>query len=353
MDRISRRTFLRSSAALGGLTIITACAGPSATQTASPAASGASAAPTATPTPVKVKAAWVAMTSNQMLWPLAADAGYFGKYGVDLDLSYVNGSSTAVPALLSGELGAVSVAGSAVVSAQAGGQDVVMVAGFVNKAIFRVVSAAGINSIADLKGKSVAVTRIGNADYFAWQTIVTRNGMKMDDIKFVSANDVPGQVTLLKSGNVQAIAVSPPNNITALQAGGHEILDTATFDDPEQNVGIAVTREYLTKNRAAVTGIVKASIEAIARWKKDPAFAKGVIAKYLKNNDPQFLDVGYSAYVDVFPQAPYPSDAGVQKVIEEVTTQNPKAKDLKPAQLIDRSIVQELESSGFIAPLFK
>lgn len=347
MTRIPRRSFLRAAAALGGLAVASACApgGPSASV-------APSAAPSPTPRPIRVRAAWVALTSNQMIWPVAKEAGYFDKYGIDFDLGFIQGSSTAVPALINGEIGLTSVAGSAVVSAQAGGSDIVMVAGFLNKAIFRVLAAPPITSIDQVKGKTIAVTRIGNADYFAWQTVVARQGWKADDLKFVNANDVPGQVALLKTGNVQAIAVSPPNNVLALQVGAREILDTGGYDEPEQNVGVAGLRKYVNENRPAVLGVLKASIEAMARWKRDPAFVKDVIRKYLKTDDQQFLDVGYDAYANVWPEAPYPTEPGFARVIEQVATQNPKAKDLKLAQLMDTSFVKELESSGFIRQLY-
>ena len=350
MTRLSRRELLGAAAGLA----IAACA-PTGTAGAAPtAAASATGAATASPSPklIALKGAWVAVTSNQMIWPVAKEAGYFAKYGIDFDLSLINGSNNAIAGMLGGDVGLITAAGSAVVSAQAGGSDIVMIAGFVNKMIFRVVAAPGITSIDQLRGKTIAVTRVGTADYFAWQSIAAHQGWKMTDLNFIAATDAPGQVAVLKSGNCAAIAVSPPNNILAVQAGGHEILDMATYNEPEQNVGIVTTRKWLTDNRPLAVAVMKASTEAIARWKKDPAFVKSVIKTYLKNDDPEFLEVGYSAYKDIFPQAPYPSEEGMAKVIEEVTAVSPKAKDLKVAQLIDRGIVQELETSGFIKQLY-
>jgi NitT/TauT family transport system substrate-binding protein len=299
-----------------------------------------------------VRAAWVAKTANQMLWPLAQDAGYFEKYGVNFELNYVNGSSTAIAALVGRDLEVASVAGSAIVGGQAAGQDIIMVAGFLNQAVFRVMAAADLGSLDDVKGKTVAVTRVGNADYFAWQSIMQHQGWSQDDLKFVNANDVAGQVGLLQQGQVQAIAVSPPNDVLARQVGAHQVLDTATLKEPEQNVGFGTTRAYLQENRVAVTGIVKASVEAMARWQKDAEFTKGVIKKYLESSDQLFIDVGYEAYGPVWPQTPYPSRDGMLKVIEEVTAQNPKAKDLDVDQLIDNSVVKELVDSGFIKSIW-
>lgn len=348
MTRMSRREFIGAAA---GLAIATACA-PAGTAGSSGAPASVARTASASPKPVSLKGAWVAVTSNQMIWPVAKDADYFAKYGLDFDLSFINSSNNAIAAMLGGDVGLITAAGSAVVSSVAGGADIVMIAGFVNKMIFRIIGAPGITSIDQVKGKTIAVTRIGTADYFAWQSIVAHQGWKMSDLDFVAAQDAPGQVAVLKSGKAAAIAVSPPNNILALQAGGKEILDTASYNEPEQNVGIVTTRKWLTDNRPAAIAVMKASVEAIARWKKDPAFVKGVIKKYLKNDDQQFLDVGYSAYTDIFPQAPYPSNEAMAKVIDEVAAQTPKAKDLKAAQLIDRSIVQELETSGFIKQIY-
>ena len=305
-----------------------------------------------TAAPVVIRAGWVAKTANQMVWPLARDAGYFDNYGVNFDLKYVNGSATAVAALVAGDLDVASVAGSAIVGAQAAGQDIVMVAGFLNQAVFRILANDDVKSIDDVKGKTVAVTRVGQADYFAWQTVIEHQHWGAEDIKFVNANDVAGQVGLLQQGQVQAIAVSPPNDVLARKSGAHLVLDTATLNVPEQNVGFGVTRAYLDANRSAVSSVLKASIEAMARWKKDAAFAKGVIQKYLESVDPQFIDDGYEAYGPLWPRAPYPSRDGMLKVIDEVSAQNPKAKDLDVDQLMDTSVVKELEDSGFIQQIY-
>jgi ABC-type nitrate/sulfonate/bicarbonate transport system substrate-binding protein len=287
-----------------------------------------------------------------MLWPVAKEAGYFEKYGLDADLTYLQGSSNAVPALMSKDIDMASVAGSAVVSAQAGGSDLVMIAGFLNIAIFRIMALPEFTKIEDLKGKAIAVTRVGNADYFAWQTIIDRLGWKESDLNYVNANDVNGQVALLKTGDVQAISVSPPNNVLAEQVGAKQILDSAELKEPEQNVGVAVTRAYIAEHRPIISNMLKASIEAIVRWKKDPAFIKKVISTYLKTEDQRFTDTGYDAYVNVWPQAPYPTREGLIRVIDQVAAQNPRAKGLDPDKLMDLSFVKELEDSGFIRQIY-
>src|SRR5581483_3896689 len=261
------------------------------------ASAAASPKPSAPGTANAIKGAWVAITANQMLWPLAADAGLFDKYGVNFNLQYVQGSATAVQALLAGDLQMVEVAGSAVVAAQAAKQSLVMTMGFLNQTVWRIMAKPEITSVDQLKGKNIAVTRVGNADYFAWSQLAAKQGWKVEDFKFLNANDAPGQVTMLKTGNADAIALSPPNEIQAQkQAGAHLLLDEATYKIPEQQVGMAISPAYLAQNRATALNVSKASIEAMALWKKDPAKAKAVIGKYLKTEDQEYIDDGYSAY---------------------------------------------------------
>jgi ABC-type nitrate/sulfonate/bicarbonate transport system substrate-binding protein len=251
-----------------------------------------------------------------------------------------------------GEVGPVAMAGAAVVGAQASGIDIVMVAGLQNTSIYRIMAVKGIDKIEDLKGKTIAVVQVGSNDYYIWQRIIKRQGWGQNDLKFAAANTLPGQIALLQRGDASAVAVSPPNNVLAENAGGHQILDTASLNSPEQNLGITATRSYLAANRPVLLGMLKATIEATNRYRKDPAFAKGVIKKMLDNDDQRFIDAGYEAYVPIFPTEPYPTKEGFEETISEIAARNEKAVNLKPEQLMDTTLVDEVKNSGFIKQVF-
>ena len=300
-----------------------------------------------------VKAAWVAITANQMLWPLAVEAGYFDKYGVNFSLEYVQGSLTSVQALQAGDLQMVQVAGSAVVGAQAAKTDLVMAAGFLNQTVWRIMGIPKITSVDQLKGATVAISKVGNADYYAWPILAQKQGWKPTDFKYAPAGNPPGQIALMSRGDAQASAFSPPNDVLAKEKiGAHLVIDEAQFNVPEQQVGMALARSYIAQNRATALNVLKATVEAIHRWKTDAEFAKGVIKKYLKTTDQQIVDAGYEAYGPLFPQVPYPTKEGFAGTIEEVATQNPKAKSVTPDQCMDTSLVKELEDSGFIKQIY-
>ncbi|HLG69914.1 MAG TPA: ABC transporter substrate-binding protein [Chloroflexota bacterium] len=326
----------------------------SASSSGQPAASAAPSAKVSAPGRTNaVKGAWVAITANQMLWPLALEAGYFDKYGVNFSLQYVQGSLTSVQSLLAGDLQMVEVAGSAVVAAQATKTDLVMTAGFLNQAVWRIMGVPSIKTVEDLKGKTVAISKVGNADYFAWSILAQHENWPEDSFKFVAANNPPGQVALLNHGDAAATAVSPPNDVLAEEKGNaHLVVDETKFNVPEQQVGMALLASYLAQNRQTALNVLKATVEAIHRWKTDAAFAKQVIAKYLKETDQRYVDSGYSAYAPLFPEEPYPSTEGFAGVIKEVATQRPSASSVTPQQCMDTSLVKELVDSGFIKQVY-
>jgi NitT/TauT family transport system substrate-binding protein len=291
--------------------------------------------------------AWVALTSNMMLWPLAKEAGYFEKYGLNVDLQYINGSGVATQSLVAGAIDFVSEGASGMVSAAAGGADIVMIAGYLNVSPYRVMVMPGINSFNDLKSKRIAVGRIANSDYLDMLKTLELNGVQSTDVQFVSMGDEPGKIAALRNGQAQATIVTPPNDLLAERAGAHLLLDLA-LGEPQQGTGMVVTRKFLATNRPAIVAATKASIAAIARWRSDPAFAMGVIKKYLKEEDQAFIERGYDAYTDAWTRVPYPSTDGLATVIARVALENPQAKNLKPDQLMDVGVVKELEDSGFI-----
>jgi hypothetical protein len=52
------------------------------------------------------------------------------------------------------------------------------------------------------------------------------------------------------------------------------------------------------------------------------------------------------------PKIPYPTTKGIQTVLDEIGSRNPKAKSLTPANFIDLTYLKELEQSGFIKNLY-
>ena len=315
--------------------LVTAACTPIGVGTTTPSAA-------ATRAPIPVRAAWVAISGSQSPAWVAQDGGHFARNGLAVDLSFIEGSSRATAAMLGGSVDILVMAGPAAVTAARQGGDVVMVAGCLNTSVFRLMADPSIKTMADLRGKTVAITSLGTSDEFLLKKLLSSNGLAANtDVQIVQARDAAGQVAILRAGQVQAALLSPPNDLIARKGGAIVLADTVPMKLAYQATGVATTRAYLRSHRPEVLAFVRSMAEAIRRIKTDRAFAESIMGKYLKTDDSEVLEASWSAYSAAFDDIPYPSLAGIRQILDESG-----ASDRDPADFADMSVVKELEDSG-------
>ncbi len=303
--------------------------------------------------PTKVTMAWVAVSGAQAVAWVAAEGGHFKQNGLDVDLEYVSGSPTAAAALVSGTLQFVQMAGPAVVSADAHGGHLVMVMGLVNQPVFVLMTTPGIEKPEQLKGKTVAVTKVGSSDDFMLREALAHWGLQPgEDVLITGVGSVAAQIAAVEKRLVEAIVVSPPNDLLAERAGVRVLARISDLGIPYQASGLVTTREYIRMHRDVVARVVRAMTEAVHRYKTDTAFAQRVLAKYLKTTDLKIVEHSYRVYADVFPKVPAPTAAGMVEIAKQQIAAGDVKGEIDVAAMVDSSFVSELERSGFIARLY-
>ncbi|HVA25693.1 MAG TPA: ABC transporter substrate-binding protein [Chloroflexota bacterium] len=266
-----------------------------------------------------VKVAWNTITANQSPAWVAQDEGLFRKHGLDVSLSFIEGSVAALPALTTGEVSILETTPVAAVQANLKGLDTVVLGDHIPFINQRLVGVAGIKTIQDLKGKTIGATKAGSSDDFTLHLVLKKQGMDPTrDVKISYLGSVPAQVAALSKNLVQAIVVSPPNNLTAEKVGGHEVLNFYDLHIPYPGDGVTSTRAFVAQHNDVVVKFLEGYVEAIASIKSNPTQAKQVIAKYTKQNDPQALDATYQALVQVLPDKPVPDPAGIQTILDSI-----------------------------------
>ena len=72
------------------------------------------------------------------------------------------------------------------------------------------------------------------------------------------------------------------------------------------------------------------------------------------NKDRPALEETYRVFIEeIVEKKPYPTIEGLQRVLEQIGENDPKAKTAKPEQFVDTSFLRELDQSGFIDSLYK
>ena len=117
-------------------------------------------------------------------------------------------------------------------------------------------------------------------------------------------------------------------------------------------VDFAVSRERLVRDRESVKAFLKALCEAIALAKKDRARADAIYARHLGVKDAGLLDFMYRTYVHgAIPQRPFPKTEPIALGLEEFGAK-PGLKDKKAEDLIDATLLRELEKEALFARLY-
>jgi ABC-type nitrate/sulfonate/bicarbonate transport system substrate-binding protein len=255
--------------------------------------------------------------------------------------------------MVSGDVNIAHIAGPSVGYAKATGIDVVYIATTTNSMVASLMVHPSITRPEQLKGKRIAVTRRGSLTDFFARIAVTHLGLMPDkDVGFQYTGGMQETFVTLAQGVTVAAVVGPgPIREMMVQKGYKELLNLATIGSEFPFNGVATTRSYIKAHRPIVLNFMKAILEGIKLTINDKEFGKSVLRKYTGVTDDKLLTTGYETYAGYFQKIPYPVKNGWDVLLDMIGREVPKARELKPEDVLDPSIVRELEQNGFVAAM--
>ncbi len=279
----------------------------------------------------------------------AADHGFFDRNGLHVTLLFANGGSAAVATLLSGQSQICQMSGANVVPAAQAGEDLVLVAGIVNTTPFRLIAAPTITRPEQLVGQTFASPAGGGSYELGLRLQLSSIGVPFEQVKFAPLGSQAAVIAAMQAGAVAAALQIPPES-TELLAQGFVDVPFGTAARPAfQHIGLVTRKAYLQAHRATVLAYVRAVGQAIAAMKNDEPGTSAVIAKY-RRLDPvaqkASLALAHREIVQgVFASVPMPSVEGVSYIISQ-SPPAPGARHVTAADVVDTSVVEELERTG-------
>ncbi|MBP2312317.1 ABC transporter substrate-binding protein [Azospirillum soli] len=207
---------------------------------------------------------------------LAERLGYFKEAGLNVEINDFGGGAKSLQALVGGSADVVTGAYDHTVQMQAKNQPIVAVAllGRYPGIVLASVKKAGtITSIKELKGKKIGVTAPGSSTNFMVNYLLTRNGMKPEDVSFIGVGGGPSAVAAVKRGEIDAIANLDPV-ISQLEADGDitPIADTRTekgtldtYGGPYPAAVLYATQSFVEKNPKTTQALVDVFVKTL-KW---------------------------------------------------------------------------------------
>ncbi len=282
----------------------------------------------------------------------ANDGGYFKKYGLDVKPVIMAGSSTAIAAMLSGDARLIAIAGSGLVNAYLAGRDAVMVAGMVNFAPYELIVSKDIHRMEDLKGKKLGIARFGGSADFLARWGLEKYGLKPGkDVIILQVGGNAERLAAVSQGATQATLLEQAFAYLAKKEGYRSLLDYSTAGLDYQHSGIGTTKSFIEKNHDLMSRFMKALVEGIHRYKTDRTFGLKVMERHLRVQDPDTVRSAYDYYAPKTLTIPYVNLKGMKFLVDTIAETNPKAKKVRPEDIIDDSALREIEASGFVKQL--
>lgn len=275
---------------------------------------------------------------------VAEAKGFFKDEGLENE-TIVIGGPAAIAALVSGNVD-FSGAGGSGLRAAAKGAELKAIFYQTEKVTWFFVVHPSIKSVADLKGKKIAVGLIGDSEDRFSTMFVERNGLSAKDITRIPMGTSSGaRIAAIKSGSLQAAVLDPGGMIVAEKEGLHSLgFMGDLFPLPFQ--GYVVTDKKIAENPGQIKRWVRAMMRSLIFLRDHPEESADIGIKKLQlgNINRAMLIDATKAYTRAFsPGVPgVPSAEGIKNILEyEIRVPMNMAEPLPARRVLDLRFAEE------------
>jgi NitT/TauT family transport system substrate-binding protein len=240
---------------------------------------------------------------------------------------FIPASSAVTAAMLGGDGEIALTGGEGMIRANlAGGSDFVFIGAVKNILTHSIMGKPELKMPEDLKGKKVGVTRLGgNPHYFAIQALRLKGLDPNKDVTFIQTGGAPETLAALKSGVIDAAALTAPTDTQATAMGYN----------------------FVIAKRSPVVGqFMRAMAEASRILHNDREFVYKVLGKQLRLTDRKILDAAYNGEIKALEPRLSLRAEPYQAILDDIAKTDGRAKKVKAEEMMDSRYVDELEKSG-------
>ena len=208
---------------------------------------------------------------------IAEQLGYFRDEGLEVEISDFAGGAQALQAVVGGSADVVSGAYEHTINMQSKNQFFLafVLQGRAPQIAIGVSTKTmpGYKTPADLKGKKIGVSAPGSSTNMVANLVLSRAGLKAEDVSFVGVGTSAGALAALRSGQIDAISNIEPVMTMLEQKGDVRIItDTRTLKGTVEVFGgnmpaacLYAGAEFIQKNPRTTQALANAIVHAL-KW---------------------------------------------------------------------------------------
>jgi len=289
---------------------------------------------------------------------LALEAGIFKKNGLAVSFKDPGSNDNLLKSMGDGEADIYIASVPHVVGNKMKGGGDLVIAANTGYNYFKFMVHPSIAKAEDLRGKKVGTGRKGSGRDLITRIVLKKLGVDPEkDVMLVPYDgETLSRVVALTSGEVVAASVTSEGMFMLEKSGEAKKLRVLT---DYKTLGLyagggadyAVAAIFLRRARDKAKQFLRSIAEAIALARKEKNRAMEILGKTMRITDPALLDFVYRVYVgEVIPAIPSPKIESIELALEMAGAQ---ARGIKAQELIDPTLVQELEKEGLFDRLYR
>jgi ABC-type nitrate/sulfonate/bicarbonate transport system substrate-binding protein len=278
----------------------------------------------------------------------AEEARLYSKYDLDFQLVYI-ASSGIVTAAMSGGNGSVALAGGEgpIRAYLSGNTDFVFIGSVKNVLTHSIMAKGEIKRPEDLKGKRIGVGRIGGNSHYFTQLAMRLKGLDpLKDANLIQTGGAPETYLALATGAVDAASITTPQDTRAAFQGFNYVIDGREIKPPYVATGFVTLRSVIAKRPKVISQFMRMMAESYKIMRTDRDLAFRLMAKKIGLTDRKVFETAYTAELKVLEPRLDIKALAIQTTLDEIAKTDPRAKQIKAEQLIDRRFLEEMEKDG-------
>jgi ABC-type nitrate/sulfonate/bicarbonate transport system substrate-binding protein len=308
-----------------------------------------SSAPKASLAADNVRVAYPSMNVSVFCLTIAQKEGYLREEGLNVELLSIRGE-IAIRTTLAGEVDFFTNAGSALAAAVRS-VPVKIVTVFQDKPSWDLIAQPDIKSVAELRGKNIAIMSPEGSLAIVSREILRRNGLDpAKDVNLVVMGGDSIRMPALQTRSIQATLFNTGMSIQAQKEGFTKLASASEYANLIEG-GLATANDRIKQNPEKLFRFIRAALKGIHFFvsKREPAIKYMMDALRMKDRD--LANAIYDIQSKLVLRDGFSDDKLLLAMVEEMKRTTKVQRDIKLNDVFDLSFVkkanEELKASGW------
>jgi ABC-type nitrate/sulfonate/bicarbonate transport system substrate-binding protein len=296
-----------------------------------------------------VRVAYPSMNTSVFCLIIAQKEGYLKEEGIDAQLLSIRGE-IAIRTTLAGEVDFFTNAGSALAAAVRS-VPVKIVTVFQDKPGWDLIAQPDIKSVAQLRGKNIAIMSPEGSLAVVAREILRKNGIDpAKDVNLVVMGGDEVRFPALQTKSIQATLFNSGMSLKAQKEGFTKLAAASDYANLIEG-GLATSNDRIKQNPEKIFRFIRASLKGINFFvsKREPAIK--YMTEALRLKDRELINAIYDIQSKLVLRDGFTDDKVLQAMIDSMKNTTKVQREIKVSDVFDLTFVkkanEELKNSGW------